>query len=196
MTKHSIRILFYISLVVVMVFAVSACAKKVKVAEKEVVAKPVEVAVVKPTPTEEELARKKKEDEERAKREVAERTRIAREQDLLKAFLAEYVHFDFDKFNIKDSEKPVLERKKQWMTDNPSAKVLVEGHCDERGTTEYNLALGDRRANACKQYLVLLGADSKRLSTISYGEERPIDPGHNEGAWAKNRRAQFAVTSK
>jgi len=192
----------YLSLVVVMVFAVSSCAKKAKVLEKEAIAKPPvevkpgEVTPAKPGITEEELARKKREEAESARREAMENARIAREQESLNAFLSENVHFDFDKFNIKDSEKPILERKNQWMMDHPTAKVLIEGHCDERGTTEYNLALGDRRANACKQYLNLLGIDSNRLSTISYGEEKPIDLGHNEQAWFKNRRAQFIVTSK
>jgi peptidoglycan-associated lipoprotein len=202
MAKHSLRILFYFGLVMVLVFAVSACAKKAKITEKETIAmpgegvKPGEGEPGKPAISEEELARQKREEEERAKQEALERARKLREQERLKTFLTEYVHFDFDKFNIRDSEKPILERAKQWMMDNPTAKVLIEGHCDERGTTEYNLALGERRANAVKQYLILLGVDSNRLSTISYGEEKPIDPGHNEEAWAKNRRAQFVVTSR
>jgi peptidoglycan-associated lipoprotein len=77
------------------------------------------------------------------------------------------------------------------LREHPEAQILIEGHCDERGTVEYNLALGDRRAKAVKDYLVALGIDSSRLSTISYGKERPLDDGHNESAWAKNRRAEF-----
>ena len=198
MTKRSLQILLYVGLIVLLIFAVSACAKKAKVAEKEVPKETVKPAEKpeKPAISEEELARKKKEDEERAKREAMEQERIKREQEALNAFLSEHVHFDFDKFNIKESERPVLEKKKQWMTANPNAKVLIEGHCDERGTTEYNLALGERRANACKQYMILLGIDKNRLSTISYGEEKPLDPGQNEEAWAKNRRGQFVVTSE
>jgi len=79
------------------------------------------------------------------------------------------------------------------MKKNPGAKVQIEGHCDERGTPEYNLALGQRRADSTKKYLVNLGIDGSRLSTISYGEEKPADPGHNEAAWAKNRRAVFDI---
>jgi peptidoglycan-associated lipoprotein len=75
-------------------------------------------------------------------------------------------------------------------------KIQIEGHCDERGTIEYNLALGERRANSTKRYLISLGIGDKRISTISYGEEKPLDPGHNEEAWAKNRRAHIIVISK
>jgi peptidoglycan-associated lipoprotein len=79
---------------------------------------------------------------------------------------------------------------------NPKWKIQIEGHCDERGTVEYNLALGERRANSTKRYLVSLGITSDRISTISFGKERPLDPGHNEEAWAKNRRAHIVVLSK
>lgn len=77
------------------------------------------------------------------------------------------------------------------MSKNADANIRIEGHCDERGTSEYNLALGDRRANSAKKYLVDLGISAERLSTISYGEEKPADPGHNEAAWAKNRRDEI-----
>jgi peptidoglycan-associated lipoprotein len=79
------------------------------------------------------------------------------------------------------------------MTNNPNAKIRIEGHCDERGTNEYNMALGERRANSAKKYLIKLGVKESQLSTISYGEEKPLDPGHNEEAWAMNRRAHFAI---
>jgi peptidoglycan-associated lipoprotein len=79
---------------------------------------------------------------------------------------------------------------------NPSVKIQIEGHCDERGTVEYNLALGERRANSAKRYLSSLGLTVNRVSTISYGKEKPLDPGHNEEAWAKNRRDHFIVLSK
>jgi peptidoglycan-associated lipoprotein len=78
----------------------------------------------------------------------------------------------------------------------PKVKIQIEGHCDERGTNEYNLALGERRANSTRNYLISLGISPDRISTISYGEERPLDPGHNEEAWAKNRRAHFVILSK
>jgi peptidoglycan-associated lipoprotein len=103
----------------------------------------------------------------------------------------ETILFDFDKSFIRDDAKPKLAKVAEYMKKNKDAKVMIEGHCDERGTSEYNMALGDRRANAAKKYLAALGIDGKRLSTVSYGKEQPLDPEHNEGAWAKNRRAIF-----
>jgi peptidoglycan-associated lipoprotein len=87
----------------------------------------------------------------------------------------------------------VLKEKAAWLQDRPEVDVLIEGHCDERGTNEYNLALGERRAQSAKVFLVNMGIASSRLTTVSYGEERPLDPGHDEAAWAKNRRAQFVI---
>lgn len=108
-------------------------------------------------------------------------------------FLNELVHFDFDKYNIRPDAAEVLKRKADWLKENPDVAVIIEGHCDERGTEAYNLALGDRRANSAKKFLASLGVDEKRLEAISYGKERPLDPRHNEEAWAKNRRAQFVI---
>lgn len=105
----------------------------------------------------------------------------------------ENIHFDFDKFFIRPDDKPRLEKVAENMKKNRDAKILIEGHCDERGTGEYNMALGDRRANSAKKYLTALGIDGGRLSTVSYGKERPLYPEHNEGAWAKNRRAVFTL---
>lgn len=105
----------------------------------------------------------------------------------------ENIRFDFDKSFIREDAKPKLAKVAAYMKKNGDAKILIEGHCDERGTAEYNMALGDRRAHAAKKYLTALGIDEKRLSTVSYGKERPLDPEHNEGAWAKNRRAVFVL---
>jgi len=102
--------------------------------------------------------------------------------------------FDFDSFELSPAAKKILADKAAYLKGRPGMKVLIEGHCDERGTSEYNLALGERRARAALEYLVFLGIDAKRLSSVSYGEERPVDPGHNEEAWAKNRRAHFVVS--
>lgn len=104
--------------------------------------------------------------------------------------------FPFDSYKLTNSARAAIKANAEWMKANPSASVQVEGHCDERGTTEYNLALGERRANAALEYMVKLGVEKSRLSTISYGKERPVDPGHDEGAWAKNRRAEFVVLNK
>lgn len=102
-------------------------------------------------------------------------------------------YFDFDKYNIRDDARATLENDARWLKDNPKVKVKIEGHCDERGTNEYNLALGERRAKAVMQFLVTLGIEKGRLSTISYGEERPVCTEHNETCYAKNRRAHLAV---
>lgn len=104
------------------------------------------------------------------------------------------IYFEFDSFGLTPKAKKVLADKAAYLKAHPAVKVLIEGHCDERGTAEYNLALGERRARAALDYLVFLGIDPKRLTSVSYGEERPVDPGHNEEAWAKNRRAHFVVT--
>lgn len=103
------------------------------------------------------------------------------------------IYFDFDRSAIRPDQQAVMEANARWLRDHPDVRVLVEGHCDERGTREYNLALGDRRANSARQFLISLGIDPSRIDTISYGEERPADPGHNETAWARNRRAEFLV---
>jgi peptidoglycan-associated lipoprotein len=100
------------------------------------------------------------------------------------------VFFDFDKYAIRPGDAEIL-KKDYAVLQSSKGKVRVEGNCDERGTVEYNLALGQKRADAAKAYLIKLGADDKRLETISYGKEKPVDPGHNEAAWAKNRRVHF-----
>ena len=101
------------------------------------------------------------------------------------------IHFDFDKSFIREDAKPTLQQVADYLKNNPGASVLIEGHCDERGTAEYNIALGERRAESTKSYLVSLGVRAGALTTVSFGEEKPFDPGHTEDAWAKNRRAHF-----
>ncbi len=103
------------------------------------------------------------------------------------------IHFDYDKYDIRPEDQATLARLADWMIKNPYSKVTIEGHCDERGTDEYNLALGERRARAAKNYLLASGVDKDRIATITYGEERPLDPGHNEEAWRKNRRGHFVI---
>ena len=107
--------------------------------------------------------------------------------------MQEDIYFDFDKSTLTPAAQDNLLRKAEWLRENPDATVTIEGHCDERGTNEYNLALGDRRAESAKAFLIDLGIDPMRLTTISYGEERPVDPRHTEEAWAKNRRDHFVV---
>jgi peptidoglycan-associated lipoprotein len=103
------------------------------------------------------------------------------------------VYFDFDRYDLKPEARQILDSNAEFLAANPAIRVLIEGHCDERGTTEYNLHLGQRRADAVREYLVSKGVPAERLETISYGEERPMDPGRSEASWAKNRRAQFQI---
>ena len=103
------------------------------------------------------------------------------------------IHFDFDKFSLSSEARTVLADKASFLNANANLKVKIEGHCDERGTSEYNLALGERRAKAAQDYLIFLGIGADRLSIISYGEEKPLDPAQTEEAFAKNRRDQFKV---
>ncbi len=104
--------------------------------------------------------------------------------------------FDYDKAAIRDDQKAVLSENVSWLKGNASAKLTIEGHCDERGTAEYNLGLGERRAKAVKDYLIAAGIAADRTSTISYGKERPFVLGHDESAWKWNRRGHFVITGK
>lgn len=103
------------------------------------------------------------------------------------------VHFEFDSYVLDGSAKAALEDNATYLKAYADKRVQIEGHCDERGSDEYNLVLGEKRARATKAYLVTLGIDSRRLSVISFGEERPLDPASGEAAWAKNRRAEFVT---
>ena len=105
------------------------------------------------------------------------------------------VSFEFDKYGLTEKTLALLEAHGRWLQQNPTVKLRLEGHCDERGTVEYNLALGERRAASAKQFLVNLGTAPERLSTVSYGKERPLDAAHTEEAWAKNRRCEFHIVS-
>jgi peptidoglycan-associated lipoprotein len=101
------------------------------------------------------------------------------------------IYFDFDKYSLRDDAKADLKKNVDVMKQDQNLKVTVEGHCDERGTVEYNLALGERRAKSARDYMVNMGVKANRVSTISYGKERPVALGHDEDAWAKNRRDEF-----
>ena len=103
------------------------------------------------------------------------------------------VYFDFDSYDLRADARATLKANGEWLRSNPGTQVQIEGHCDERGTTEYNLALGSKRAQSVKDYLVTLGTAADRLSTISYGEELPVCTEHNEACWQKNRRARFVI---
>jgi peptidoglycan-associated lipoprotein len=142
---------------------------------------------------------------DRRAREEAERIARQREADSLAALsrnaeevrnmLAVMIHFDLDRSNIRSDDMGALDQKVAILQANPDLRIRVGGHCDERGSDEYNLALGNRRAQSTKQYLVSHGIDAGRIETQSWGEERPLVDGHDESAWSQNRRAEFEVTS-
>jgi peptidoglycan-associated lipoprotein len=114
-------------------------------------------------------------------------------EQVVKTISANKIYFDFDSFELKPEARAILQQKAELLKKYKNLRLVIEGHCDERGTEEYNLALGERRARAAYEFLILLGVESNRLQIVSYGEEFPADPGHNETAWAKNRRDEFKV---
>jgi peptidoglycan-associated lipoprotein len=134
--------------------------------------------------------------EESMRRRFAEQSKMGAGAMSGEDFMNQDVLFTYDSFTLSNEAKTILERKAAWLAENPQVRVQVEGHCDERGTTAYNLALGERRAHATKQYLVALGINAARLATISYGEEVPVDPRQSEEGWSRNRRAHFVITSQ
>ena len=128
---------------------------------------------------------------ERLRQEAEEARRLAEEEARRMAILST-IYFDYDKYDLRDDQGSALaENARRLREFRPEENVSVEGHADERGTVEYNLALGEKRANTVKQYLIDSGVAEGRVSTVSYGEERPADAGHTEGAWSKNRRAEM-----
>jgi len=150
---------------------------------------------------ERELARIKEEEAKLAQKGELEKSLVAKKEqgiegEVFESKLLKDIRFDYDKYDIRREDEGILKENAAFLKKNPKMKIQIEGHCDERGTVEYNLALGERRANSTKRYLVSLGITSDRISTISFGKERPLDPGHNEEAWAKNRRAHIVVLSK
>ena len=174
-----------------LLFTVS-CAKKVvkddaslaQQAEDEAAMKAKEAAE---KARQEELARQRAIEEERLKDEAG---LIQTARDM---FLNDDIYFEFDSSTLTTEAQLILKKKAEWLQNNPEAMSTIEGHCDDRGTNEYNIALGDRRATSAKTFLVDLGISASRLTTISYGEERPVDLEKNEDAWAKNRRCRFTT---
>jgi peptidoglycan-associated lipoprotein len=145
--------------------------------------KPEEVSIIKETPPEvqaEELQ------QEATRKQVAG----------IKEEIFKDIHFDYNKYNIKPEYQQQLKKLADYLISNPGIKLIIEGHCDERGTNEYNLALGDKRANAVKDFLISAGVSAERIETVSYGEERPICTEHNEDCWWKNRRAHFVEVTE
>lgn len=192
------------------VFA-TGCAKKQVLqgeaaAEKQAGAE-VQATIGKTGPTAEELAAREKALKEQALKEQAAKERLAMEQAAAEKAAKELpaakegevladIRFDFDSSSLSPESRGILQKHAEWLSAHPNYTLVVEGHCDDRGTTEYNLALGERRAAETMKFLVELGIDKSRIKTISYGEEVPLDSAENEAAWAKNRRAHFVVNPK
>ena len=174
----------------------TSCAKKHVKVEEEVV-KPVpekkEPVVVEEKKDDEAEKRKREEEAKRKKLEKQKKAAAKKLKIQMRIFEAGNIYFDFDKSELKPEARSVLKKKAEWLQKNPQFGVHIFGHCDERGTNEYNIALGDRRANAAWKFLNALGISGDRLITVSLGEERPADPGHNDAAWAKNRRDEFKL---
>jgi len=194
----------YLTLIgLLMVFSVgltmfSGCAEKQAVVKDEAIqeqkAAPAQAAPV--TVTDDEAARRAKEQADREAALKAQAAKDAREKKnaaALNDLNIQNIYFDYDKSNIRPDAREILKANAEIFTKNSSASIVVEGYCDERGTAEYNMALGERRAQEAKQYLVNLGINVSRIETISYGEERPLDSRSIEEAWAQNRRAQFLL---
>lgn len=185
MRKNCWFVLALVLILPAMMFTVS-CAKKVVESQPAVTEAPAQPQPAQNNAAAEEAERARLE-AERLKQQQDEQARMAARN----MFTNEDIHFDFDSSALLPAAQQILSQKSDYLHINADAQATIEGHCDERGTDAYNMALGERRAQAAKDFLVNMGVDASRLNTISYGEERPVDMGHNEEAWAKNRRAHF-----
>jgi peptidoglycan-associated lipoprotein len=167
-------LLFLLIVAIGAAFVLNGCPKK-----KEVVTEPE----MKTEPSKPEVQKEQPKQEEPV-------------QETLREEQLRTVYFDFDKYNLRPDAKAALDANSALLLKYTSVIIKIEGHCDERGTVEYNLSLGEKRANSVMDYLSGLGVSAGRISVISYGKERPVDAGHNEDAWSKNRRAEFRVISQ
>ena len=182
------------AILVVGLFMTVSCAKKTIVTDGTTIEDQAKVEA------EEAAAAKVLAEQERIKSQELQ-DQMAKEQALKEAkilaaknrFSNQNIHFEFDSAQLSSMAKQLIEEKAEWLGANSGVAVIVEGHCDERGTTDYNIALGERRAIVVKNYLVNLGISGSRLTTVSFGEEKPLDPAVNEAAYRKNRRAQFVI---
>jgi peptidoglycan-associated lipoprotein len=170
-----------------LMFSVS-CARQQVTEEEEVM---VEEPMVEEEVVEEEVVVEEEETPDFSEVEAEQAAREAEQAKMM--FLGEYVYYAFDRSDLDEMAQEVLRRKAEYLRDYPDTYITIEGHCDERGTNEYNLALGDRRAESAKSFIVDLGIEAYRISTVSYGEERPLCYEQNEECWAKNRRAAFVI---
>ena len=195
--------MMYPALVLMMaLFMLGASCQKQKVATQPATATAAEEEAQRKAEEEarqKELERQKAIEEETLEAESAKEAGLSAEMEEERkmteraVFENEDIQFEFDSIRLSSEAQEILRKKAQWLKANPAARVTIEGHCDNRGTNEYNLALGDRRAHSAQVFLIDLGIAESRVQTISFGEERPIDSADNEAAWAQNRRAHFVI---
>jgi peptidoglycan-associated lipoprotein len=181
--KRTMIVFLVLTFACASLFVMASCAKKVGKVEEVTKPTPAPMAPApaaeKPTPPPQPTAQP-----------VEEETL----KEAIHVFESTGIYFDFDKSDIKPEAKGVLEKKAEFLRANPSFKVRIEGNCDERGTAEYNMALGERRAKSAMKYLNALGISADRMTTISYGKERPVCKEHNEACWSRNRRDDFRLS--
>jgi peptidoglycan-associated lipoprotein len=201
--KQTGRIYPVLILILALILILPSCTKK-KISSQPAVTSAAELEAQKKAAEEarqRELAKQRAIQEENLKeqglKESGLSAEMAEERKLTEraVFENEDIHFEFDSIILSQQAQDILRKKAQYLKENPNLMVTIEGHCDSRGTNEYNMALGDRRAYSAKTFLVDLGINESRLRTVSYGEERPLDPAENEEAYAKNRRDHFVITN-
>jgi peptidoglycan-associated lipoprotein len=201
MSRKNCSILIIALCVGLAMLLASGCAKK-SIKQDPSVRSAEELAAEKARlEAERELARVREEEAKRREQEAFEKSLAAKrtpgiEGEVYESKLLKRIHFDFDRYIIRESDAQILKENAAVLTKFPAVKIQIEGHCDVRGTNEYNLALGERRAHSAREYLLSLGVPADRISIISYGEERPLENGQSEEAWSKNRRADFIIVSK
>jgi len=185
-----------IFIVLLLVFAVG-CAKKLPPPETSMPKEPAKEAVTPESKVEKEAVKEAIEQKQAKLHEEAKLREEAKQREAALAAAESSVFmdvlFDFDKYNIREDGRPTLDAIAAYLKKNESISIVVEGHCDDRGTNEYNLALGERRANSARDYLSSLGVQSSRMSVVTYGEEKPLCTEQNETCWQQNRRAHFAA---
>jgi peptidoglycan-associated lipoprotein len=189
MRKSRAWIFGVIMLAMLLALPVSCAKKQVTMESQEMAA---EEGMAQQT-AEDEAARREAEEMRRAREARQQEAASMSEAARRAAFEDENIHFDFDKYVLTPQAMMILDDKAAYLREHPGVRVLVEGHCDDRGSNEYNLALGDRRANSAKDYLVKSGVAESRITTISYGEEQPLCRQQDESCWSRNRRDQFSV---
>jgi len=194
MLKHWTISALALALALSVTISISACANK-KISSEPAVAATAEEEARRRAEEEAQQRERQKalKEQELGEENLSEKMAGERTESAKTVFENEDIYFEFDSIRLTPVDQEMLTKKAIWLRANPAAKVTIEGHCDDRGTNEYNLALREGRAQTAKAFLVDLGIDPSRLNTISYGEERPIDRAQTEEAWAKNRRAHFVI---